>query len=104
MKRSSLSQSSPEELVSNLRGLLAEAEKLVGDSASSYASEKLSDLSDRLHNAQERMQELYGVAREKVVAGARETDKTIRSHPYESIALAVGVGVLLGVLLRRNNH
>ena len=40
----------------------------------------------------------------KVVAGARATDETIRAHPYESLAIALGVGVLLGALIRRNSH
>ncbi|MBA4138291.1 MAG: hypothetical protein C0518_13345 [Opitutus sp.] len=105
MKRSSAETStSPEELVSNLRSLLSEAEKLVGESAGEYASDKMSELYNRLQSAQERVQELYGVAREKVAAGAQTTDRTIRSHPYESLAIALGIGVLLGALLRRNSN
>jgi len=30
-------------------------------------------------------------------------DSAIRAHPYESLAIALGVGVLLGALLRRNH-
>lgn len=106
MKRSATTDTStsPEELVSNLRSLLAEAEKLVGESAGEYASSRMEELYTRLQAAQERVQELYGVAREKVAAGARQTDRTIRSHPYESLAIALGIGVLLGALIRRNQH
>lgn len=94
---------SPEELVANLRALLSEAEKLVGESAGEYASDKMSALQERLQAAQERVQELYGVARDKVAYGARQADKTIRAHPYESAAIALGIGVLIGVLIRRSN-
>lgn len=94
---------SPEELVANLRALLSEAEKLVGESAGEYASDRLTALQERLQAAQERVQELYGVARDKVAYGARQTDKTIRAHPYESLAIALGIGVLLGALIRRSN-
>jgi ElaB/YqjD/DUF883 family membrane-anchored ribosome-binding protein len=38
---------------------------------------------------------------EKTVAGAKATDRTIRGHPYESIGIAFGVGVLIGVLCAR---
>ena len=38
---------------------------------------------------------------EKTVAGAKATDRTIRDHPYESIGIAFGVGVLIGVLCAR---
>lgn len=38
---------------------------------------------------------------EKTAASARATDRTIRQHPYESIGIAFGVGVLIGVLINR---
>lgn len=47
------------------------------------------------------MEDIYGVARKKVVSGARQADDAIRSHPYESLAIALGVGVLLGALIKR---
>lgn len=56
---------------------------------------------ENLARAQERVSELYDDTREKVVAGAKTTDKAIRRHPYESLGIAFGAGVLLGVLLRR---
>jgi ElaB/YqjD/DUF883 family membrane-anchored ribosome-binding protein len=91
---------SPEKLVDNLRDLLSEAEKLVGD-ASEGASAKAEELGSRLESAQERLQEYYDNAREKVVSGAKNADKTIRTHPYESLAIALGVGVLIGALINR---
>ena len=35
------------------------------------------------------------------VTSAKVTDRAIRDHPYESIGIAFGVGVLLGVLINR---
>jgi len=46
--------------------------------------------------AQERLTDLYDSAKEKVTEGARRTDEAIRAHPYESLAIALGVGVLIG--------
>jgi len=48
------------------------------------------------------MNDVYDRARHNVVAGAKYTDETIRQHPYQSLAIALGVGVLLGALIRRN--
>lgn len=56
---------------------------------------------ESLARAQERARELYEQAREKVAVGARTTDETIRSRPYESIAIAFGVGALVGWLISR---
>lgn len=92
----------PEEMVEQISNLMSEAEALLVGPVSDRASEKMSQLRSRLQDLQERASSAYGDAREKVVAGAKKTDETIRSHPYESLAIALGVGVLLGALLRRN--
>ena len=47
------------------------------------------------------MQSAKSNIQEKTTASARATDRTIRQHPYESIGIAFGVGVLLGVLINR---
>ena len=38
---------------------------------------------------------------EKATTSARATDRVIRDHPYETIGIAFGIGVLLGVLINR---
>ena len=40
---------------------------------------------------------------EKAVAGAQATDKVIREYPYQSIGIAFGIGLLIGVLVNRRN-
>jgi ElaB/YqjD/DUF883 family membrane-anchored ribosome-binding protein len=94
---------SPEELLEQLRELVAEAEKTISEGLSEGAEGRLSNLRDRLQSAREQAMEAFTSARHKVVAGAKQADATIRSHPYESLAVALGVGVLLGALLRRRS-
>src|SRR5438552_942923 len=38
---------------------------------------------------------------ERATTSARATDRAIRDHPYESIGIAFGIGVLIGVLINR---
>lgn len=38
---------------------------------------------------------------QRVVEGAKATDRVVRGHPYQTIGLAFGVGLLIGVLARR---
>ena len=104
MKKRNGTTESPEQLVAHLRDLLSEAEQLVGDSAGEFIGEKTEAMRERLQHAQERLQEFYSTARDRVISGARTTDATIRSHPYESAAVALGVGILIGALVRRNHH
>ena len=38
---------------------------------------------------------------DKAVEGAKAADNAIREHPYQSIGVAFGVGLLIGVLVTR---
>ncbi|HEY0968777.1 MAG TPA: hypothetical protein VGD88_15405 [Opitutaceae bacterium] len=102
MKNRSTTAESSEQLAENLRTLIAEAEKALTTSVGEQAEGHLADLHDRLESARERVAALCAEAKVKVAAGAKQADATIRSHPYESLAIALGVGVLLGAVLRRN--
>jgi ElaB/YqjD/DUF883 family membrane-anchored ribosome-binding protein len=41
---------------------------------------------------------------EKTVEAAKVTDRAIREHPYQSIGIGFGVGLLIGVLATRCRH
>jgi len=40
------------------------------------------------------LREFRDSTRQKIIAGARRADKTIRSHPYESLAVSLGFGLI----------
>ena len=82
-------------------GQLAEDAQALMSATSDAAGEKVKDARNRLAAALERTKELYGRAREKVVAGAKAADEAVHEHPYQAIAIGVGVGVIIGYLLAR---
>jgi len=88
--------------LNDLRALLNEAETLTKGEIADQGGSKLDDLRARLKDTQESLAEYYEIAKERVTEGARRADETIRSHPYESLAIALGVGVVIGALLRRS--
>ena len=93
----------PEQLIHDIQRLMAEVEALVGQpSTDAETGSKLSHLQEKLSGATARVQDFYQSTRKRVVAGAHQADETIRSHPYQSLAVALGVGVLLGALIRRS--
>jgi len=94
---------SPSELLNDLRTLVVDAEKMLESSVSEHTDEAVSALRSRYEAASERMGEIYASARKNVTAGAKYTDQTIRANPYQSIAIAAGVGLLVGVLIGRRN-
>jgi ElaB/YqjD/DUF883 family membrane-anchored ribosome-binding protein len=49
----------------------------------------------------EAAKEVWDKSKESVKETAKKTDEAIRSHPYESMGIAFGVGILIGVLIGR---
>lgn len=101
--RNDTAAQTPKELLNDLHTLVAEAEKMMSASISEHTDEAVGALRARYEATQERLGELYAGARKKVVAGAKYTDETIRENPYQSMAIALGVGLLVGVLLGRRS-
>lgn len=103
MKNSKAVVDDSRQLLSDLRALGLEAEKMIGDSTTEYTNGAFGRLREQFKTAQERFVDLYGTAREKTIAGARYTDETVRARPYESIAVGVGIGLLAGFLIGRSS-
>jgi ElaB/YqjD/DUF883 family membrane-anchored ribosome-binding protein len=62
---------------------------------------KVVEARSRLAAALESAKAAYQRVEEKTIAAAKATDQTIREHPYESIGIAFGLGLLAGVLVAR---
>ena len=87
-------------LVDDLRVLSHDAEAVLRETAG-QTGEKVMELRGRLAASLESAKATYRRLEEKTIAGAKVADKTIREHPYESIGVAFGVGLLIGVLVGR---
>jgi len=67
------------------------------------ADEKVASARQRLEAALHRAHEVMEQARVKAVACTRAADGMVRSHPYESLAVAIGVGTILGWVMSRRH-
>ena len=47
------------------------------------------------------IKEMIQRAEQKAVEGAKQADRIVREHPYQTIGLAFGLGLLAGILIRR---
>ena len=94
------SEINTDRLVSDLKTVTRDAEELL-KTVSGEEGNGSHDLRMRLSSAIDSAKETYRRLEEKAVAGAKATDKVIREHPYESLGVAFGLGLLVGVLVTR---
>lgn len=89
-----------EQLSGEIRGIASEAEKLIEVKGQELA-ERTQDIRDRLQGALQTAQETLQLLQTQTQESIKTADKAIRSHPYQAIGIAVGVGLVLGMLMKK---
>jgi ElaB/YqjD/DUF883 family membrane-anchored ribosome-binding protein len=89
-----------ERVKEDLRTLARDAEELLKVTAEDM-SDKAKEVRSRLSETLEKAKATCRRLEEKTAAAAKTTDSVIREHPYPSIGIAFGVGLLMGVLVKR---
>lgn len=101
-------RSSKDQLIDDFKALAQEAEKLLaesGDLGSTALEDAQRKLKAQLNEARHRLAELEALTREKAREAARATDDYVHDHPWQSAAIAGGVGLVVGLLLAsRRTH
>jgi ElaB/YqjD/DUF883 family membrane-anchored ribosome-binding protein len=59
----------------------------------------LEDVKTVVRDGQELLKASLGGMKERAVIGAKSTDRALREHPYQTIGIIFGVGLLAGLLL-----
>ena len=80
---------------------LAEDARALMAATADVAGEKVMEARKRLTAALDRGKAIYGRVRDQTVEGARAADEAVHEHPYQAIALGVGLGALIGFLITR---
>jgi ElaB/YqjD/DUF883 family membrane-anchored ribosome-binding protein len=89
----------------NTNTLQEKARTLAGDGratladAADLAQTGLTETRRRLVALAQRAKQTCTRLEEKTAQSAKAADQTVRNHPYETIAIGFGMGVVLGVLL-----
>ena len=89
-----------EKLAADLKRVVRDSEQLLQDSAG-VVGEKARELRGRLAQGVEVAKATYHRLEASAKDGAKAADRTIREHPYQSVGVAFGLGILIGVLARR---
>lgn len=91
---------STEKLLQDLKAVVRDGEALLKAGAHDL-SERAKAAREKLAAALEGAKETRIKLEERARAGVKATDRLVREHPYESIGVAFGIGLLIGVLLNR---
>jgi len=87
-----------ERLVKDLITLVHDAEELVKATGGGIAERSREEIMEALERVKASCRRLE----EQAATTLRAADQVIRRHPYESMGVVFGVGVLLGVLINRD--
>lgn len=101
--RTATSAQTPEELLNDLRALVSDAELMLNPAPGGVGGEPITSLHARYESAQKRLIDLYTRTKTRITTGAKHTDAAIRANPYQSLAIALGAGLLIGVLVGRRS-
>jgi ElaB/YqjD/DUF883 family membrane-anchored ribosome-binding protein len=57
----------------------------------------------KLSAAIDSAKDAYSALQDKIVESAKATDRVVREHPYPSLGVVFGVGLLIGILCNRRS-
>ena len=80
-------------LMDDLRAVIADAEELLRATADQAGP--------RVQEARARAEESLRSARERMEGAGRQLDAQVREHPWAAVGVAVGIGLIVGILLSR---
>ncbi len=97
-------QAAKERLITDLKLVMSDIDALV-DSGSKDASAEMRDMQSKLREkiklAQDKLLDAEHALTRKVKEVAKSTDDYVHENPWQSIGIAAGVGVLVGLLIGR---
>ena len=89
-----------EKFTQELRSSTQAAENAIDAGVDQFAAAG-QELEGSLAAAKEFLQNAGTVIQEQVTAGVKATDEAIRKHPYQAAGIALGIGFLVGYLIKR---
>jgi ElaB/YqjD/DUF883 family membrane-anchored ribosome-binding protein len=97
-------QINSENLISDFKALMADAEDLIKATASHEEgplSAIRSKALDTLNSAKESLSSVEGTLTEKAKVVAEGADEFVHRNPWEAVGVAAGLGLLIGLFIRR---
>jgi ElaB/YqjD/DUF883 family membrane-anchored ribosome-binding protein len=96
-----------EQLLAEFNAIVSETERLLTGQSTGTAVEAVPGaglderLTDNLRAARERLEQLEDSVLQRTKAAFKVTDTYVHEHPWQAVGIAAGIGLLIGLLLRR---
>ena len=90
-----------QEIAHDMERLAHDASALVAATAD-VAEEKVEKARKRLAYLLDQGKDLYGLVRDKAYEGSKAADVAVHENLYQTIAIGIGAGALLGYLFARH--
>ncbi|MDB6110734.1 MAG: hypothetical protein JWR69_2484 [Pedosphaera sp.] len=74
------------------------------DDLKETAQNAMENFQETTEDLQNRMGEFWETSKERASEYARVTDRRIRENPYQTIGIALGLGLIIGMLLNRGRR
>jgi ElaB/YqjD/DUF883 family membrane-anchored ribosome-binding protein len=101
---STLTETQRAKLAADLKNVIHDAEELLKMSAGEAGAE-VTEMRERIRarllNAKDSLLDLQHSAVERAKEAGRKADDYVHDHPWQSVGLAAGIGVLVGLLIGR---
>jgi ElaB/YqjD/DUF883 family membrane-anchored ribosome-binding protein len=101
---SELTMAQREKLMADLKVVVSDAEQLLKLTANEVGegTESLRErLHERLNLSRQQLLDLQAMATEKAKAAGHAADDYVHDHPWKSVAIGAGVGLVVGLLIGR---
>ena len=99
-----ITESNKQKLVSDMKVVVSDAEEILRATAG-VAGERMVDLreriGERLRDAKLRIADAEAALVDKTKAAARATDDYVNENPWQSVGIAAGIGLLVGIIIGR---
>jgi len=96
----SATEPSTDKIVTDLKRVVHVSEELL-HATKATLGDKAQEVRERLTDALESAKRTCHRLEDKALDSANAADKSIRDHPYQSIGVAFGIGLLIGVLVTK---
>ena len=107
LKEDRMAKTSKEKLLSDFQAVIADTEELMKSVSSDNVGKSTQALREKvqenLQQARGYLQDIEEAVVDRSKVAARKTDEYVHENAWQTIGIAVGLGILIGVLLRNRD-